>query len=724
MKNIVTQVAPKALADRQIKTAIALAVAGLATCAVSAQTLQDVVVSASRAAQKSFDAPAAVQLIDRDTIENAGPQVNLSESLNRVPGLTILNRQNYAQDLQLSIRGFGARSAFGIRGIRLLVDGIPATTPDGQGQGSSISLTSTDRIEVLRGPLALLYGNSSGGVVQAFTRDAPPEPEFDAQYFTGSYGLRRSDWQYAGTLGADKDGKGGVGLVADYSAFSTDGFRDNSRTERKQFNGKLSFGPSEKTRVNLVFNQFDMPLAQDPLGLTAAQLAAIPSQAGTNAIARSVRKIVLQNQFGGSLLHMIDADSSVTARAYYGTRDNTQFQVGGNTIPVAPTLNGAWVGLNRAYYGIGLQYNAESKLAGTPVKWAAGYEFDRSRETRQAGGAAGGQKTATLLRNEDNQAENSDLFAQGTFLVSEKISLIAGLRSSTVRLGSDDNFLTDGDGSGSKSYQATSPVLGITWHASDSLNLYANYGKGFESPTLAEVAYTGSVAPLTPAFNTALNASQSQHLELGAKWQASSQSRLDFTVYQIDTSDEIVTLLSSGGNSSFKNAPGTRRSGWELSGSSLFSPNWRGTVSASQIDASYSQAFTSGTTLVAAGNKLPGIPQTFLFSELVWTEQAASLTRKRAAPQGLQAGLEFTQAGRLFANDGNTASADGYATLNAKVSKGWMVGAGSLTVFARVDNLTDERYVGSVIVNQAASQFFEPAPGRNWTLGLKLVVPL
>ena len=714
----------KSPAFSPVKTALALALASAGCGLAGAQTLKDVVISASRAEQRSFDAPAAVQSIDRDTIEGAGPQVNLSESLNRVPGLTILNRQNYAQDLQLSIRGFGARSAFGIRGIRLLIDGIPATTPDGQGQGSSISLTSTDRIEVLRGPLALLYGNSSGGVIQAFTRDAPEQPEFDAQYYVASYGLRRSDWQYAGRLGASADGKGGVGLVADYSAFSTDGFRDNSRTERKQFNGKLTFDPNENTRVNLVFNQFDMPLAQDPLGLTAAQLAANPQQAGTNAIARGVRKIVLQNQLGSSLVHTIDADSSVTARAYYGTRENLQYQVGGLT---PPTLGGAWVGLNRAYYGVGLQYNAQSNLAGTPVKWVAGYEFDRSRETRQAGGAAGGQKTATLLRDEVNQAENSDLFAQATFLLTEKVSLIAGLRSSSVRFTSDDNFLSDGNGSGSTSYQATTPVLGVTWHATDSLNLYANYGKGFESPTLAELAYTGSVPPLaslTPAFNTALNASSSQHYELGAKWMPSAQSRLDFTLYQIDTTDEIVTLSNNGGNSSFKNAPGTRRTGWELSGSALFTPNWRATLAASQIDAVYSQAFTSGVTAVAAGNKIPGIPQSFLFAELLWAQQGMGLERKRGAPQGLQAGLELTQAGRLFANDVNTASAEAYNTVNAKISHGWAVGSGSLTAYARVDNLTDERYVGSVIVNQAASQFFEPAPGRNWTLGLRLVLPL
>jgi iron complex outermembrane receptor protein len=686
------------------KTALTLAVTSLFYPCVDAQTLADVVVTASRAQQRSFDAPAAIQSIDRDTIQNAGPQVNLSESLNRVPGLTILNRQNYAQDLQLSIRGFGARSTFGIRGIRLLVDGIPATTPDGQGQGSSISLTSTERIEVLRGPLAQMYGNSAGGVIQAFTRDAPEQAEVGAQYYLGSFGMQRSDWQYAGRAGD-------YGLVVDYSTFDTQGYRDNSKTERKQFNGKLSFNASEKTHVNVVFNQFDMPLAQDPLGLTAAQLAANPAQAGNNAVSRRTRKTVLQNQLGSSLVHTIDTERAVTARLYYGTRDNLQYQTLGAT--------GAWVGLNRHYYGAGLQYNAQSKLGGIPVRWVAGYEFDRSQEKRQGGVAALGEKASTT-RNEDNRAENNDVFIQASALVSDKVSMVAGLRHSTVRLSSADNYLSDGNGSGSVSYQAASPVLGLTYHASDDLNLYANYGKGFEGPTLAEVAYSGGG---TPAFNTAINASSSQHYELGIKWAPSSRLRLDFTLFQINSDDEIVVARSSGGNTSFKNAPGTRRTGWELTGSTQLAANWQATLAATQIDATFSQAFTSGTSGIASGNRIPGIPKHFIFSELLWSSQSLDGAKRLPKP-GSQVGIEFTQAGRLYANDTNTASADGYATLNLKASHAWAVGAGSLTVYGRIDNLTDARYVGSVIVNQALSQFYEPAPGRTWTLGLRLILPL
>ena len=681
------------------KASWALMVASAAPLQLSAQTLDEVVISATRSEQRSFDAPAAISVVDRETIQNAGPQINLSESLNRVPGLTILNRQNYAQDLQLSIRGFGARSPFGIRGIRLLIDGIPATTPDGQGQGSSISLPSTERIEVLRGPLALMYGNSSGGVIQAFTRDAPEVPEFTAQAYTGSFDMRRTAWQYAGRIGD-------YGLVADYSTFDTNGFRDNSKTQRKQFNGKLSFNPNDQTQVNVVFNQFNMPLAQDPLGLTADQLAINPRMAGNFASSASVRKITSQNQLGSSATYTLDADRSVTARAYYGVRENLQY--------LAPRK---WVGLNRDYYGAGLQYNEKTALAGRPVQLVAGYEFDYSTERRQGGGATNGQQTpGSLTRNEDNRSQNSDFFVQATTLATDKLSIVTGLRSSTVSLTSQDYM---GDGSGSVTYRANSPVLGLTYHATDRLNLYANYGKGFETPTLAEVAYTDVGGTPTAKFNPNLIASSSQHYEIGAKWLPSQMSRVDLTAYQIDSSDELVVANSVSGQTTYMNAFSTRRRGVELSANNWLTPHVSALLSSSWIDAIY----TSNTGNVASGNKMPGIPQHFVFSELLWTSQAVG-AGKRAAMRGTRAGFEFVSAGRLYANDTNADSASGYNALNAKVSQGWALGTSLLTAYARIDNLTDKQYVGSVIVNQSAKQFYEPAPGRNWTLGLRLVMPL
>ena len=686
----------------------ALAVLGLAPA--YAQQLEEVVISASRAEMRSFDAPAAVQRIDRQAIEGGGPQINLSESLVRAPGLTILDRQNYAQDLQISIRGFGARSAFGVRGIRLLIDGIPATTPDGQGQSSSVSLTSTDRLEVLRGPLAQLYGNSSGGVIQAFTKDASKEPTVGYQYYLGSYGLRRADYQFSDTVG-------GYGLVADYGTFSTSGYRANSAAERNQFNGKLSFAPNAQTKVNVVFNRFDMPLAQDPLGLTRAQLTAEPTQAGNNAIEKFTRKIVLQNQLGSSIHYAVNADNAVTARAYYGTRENLQY--------LASTT---WVGLNRTYYGTGLQYNGRSQWQATPIEWAAGYEFDKSSERRQGGASLLGEKRlGSLTRDEDNAAQNNDFFVQATAHVSEQISLVGGVRQSNVTFNSNDYIPatnTDKDGSGTANFSATSPVLGLTWHANAALNIYANYGQGFESPTLAEMAYSGkTTATFVNSFNTDVKAASSKHYEIGAKWVPDRKSRVDLALYQIDTSDEIVVLLSNAGRTSFQNAPGTSRTGWEIAARTQLSEHISANISASAINAKYSQAFNAGTA-IPTGNKIPGIPDSSTFAEIAWSSEAFDAKNKSAL--GTRMALEWQQAGRIFANDLNTESADGRSVFNLALSQRWAWNHGLVTLYGRLNNLSDARYVGSVLVNQTANppQSYEPAMPQNWMLGLSLSMPL
>jgi iron complex outermembrane receptor protein len=214
---------------------------------------------------------------------------------------------------------------------------------------------------------------------------------------------------------------------------------------------------------------------------------------------------------------------------------------------------------------------------------------------------------------------------------------------------------------------------------------------------------------------------------LGTKWAPNPTTRVDFALYQIDTTDELVVAISSSGQTSYKNAPGTSRSGWELSGSRLLTPHVSLNASASMIDAHYSQSFvnrtvTSGVprdTLIASGNKLPGIPQSSLFSELAWTSAPAG-----AAQQGLRLGVELVHAGRIYANDTNTESADGHSVFNLSASQRWSLGRGDVTLVGRLNNVGDTRYVGSVIVNQAANQYYEPGLPQNWTLGLSLRLPI
>jgi iron complex outermembrane receptor protein len=329
-----------------------------------------------------------------------------------------------------------------------------------------------------------------------------------------------------------------------------------------------------------------------------------------------------------------------------------------------------------------------------------------------------------VTRSEDNQAENSDVFLQATVHASDAVAVVGGLRYSTVRFVSDDYFITptNPDGSGSASFSAVNPVLGLTYFATDYLNLYANYGQGFESPTLAEVAYQGSSVPVAQ-FNPTLNASRSQHYELGAKWVPQRGTRVDLALFQINSTDEIVVAASASGQTSYKNAPSTSRTGFELSASAALTPQLAATAAASMLDAQYSQAFLSGTTPVAAGNKLPGIPQTSFYSELAWTAQAAQAGAKTGTT-GPRLALELVHSGRIYADDVNSAAVDGHTVFNLSASQRWALERGTLTVSARLNNASDERYIGSVIVNQSSKQFYEPGLPRNWVLGISLSAPL
>ena len=665
------------------------------------QPTDNILVQSGRLTQRQFDAPTAIYTIDAETIRNSGPQVNLSDVLARAPGVVALNRNNYAQDVQISVRGFGARSAFGLRGFRLITDGIPATTPDGQGQASTVSLTSAEKIEVLTGPLAQLYGNSAGGVIQVFTREADLTPTAQAQIFKGSYGLERTDWQFSQRAGK-------VGFVADYSTFDIQGYRNNSQARREQLNSVVTADLSADTRLKLIANVFRMPFAKDPLGLTAAQFLTNPKQAGNFALVNDSRKTVNQEQAGAVLEHKLDKDSRIQARIYGGNRENLQYQA-------ASATAGSWVGLERDFHGLGLQIQGKQNLqGGKAVDWVAGFDQDYAGENRQGGSAAAGQKTGNVNRKELNESSNRDYFAQANWRVMPDWTFVTGVRQSHVQLKSKDDYLTDGvNGSGSVSYKAANPVMGATWHVSDYLNIYLNQGKGFETPTLSESVYTKSGNAVIGLFNANLIPARSQHLELGSKWTPSPSTRVDAAAFRIKTDNEIVTSLSVGGRTAFTNASETWREGLELSARHTFNSNWRTQLTATVMNAEYA----NGTSL--AGKSLPGIPQKQLFTSISWAENGFQNSSKKTL-QGKTASLDWIARSSLWANDVNDASgaAAGYGLLNARIKQGFEWRQTNFEAYLGVDNLTDKKAVSSVIINQAGRQYFEPLLPRNWVIGI------
>ncbi|MGO4326030.1 TonB-dependent receptor family protein [Cupriavidus sp. 2TAF22] len=660
-------------------------------------TLPDVVVSASRAEQKRFDAPAAIDSVPVDPMAAPSPLVNLSELLTGVPGVAARERQNYSQDLQLAVRGFGSRSTFGVRGVRLFVDGIPATMPDGQGQASTFDLNNASRIEVLRGPFAQMYGNASGGVVQVFTPDPPKAPMARASTGFGSDG----QWTTGVTVGGGNDK---IGAVLDAWTFETDGYRDHSAARRRQLNAKVVAEPVDGTRLTALLNIFDQPQAQDPLGLTRAQADANPRQSVPLSTQFNTGKTVRQTQGGLVWEQRLGERDRLEARAYGGTRALTQYL---GFSGAAPTSAGGIVDIDRSFGGAALSWHHDTTFAGLPLTWSAGAEADGMHDARTGYVNQNGVQGA-LRRNETDTASSYGAYAQFDWTWHPAWRLVGGVRASRVRLGIDDHFITPAspDDSGTNTYNNVSPVLGVVWQALDSVNVYANLGRGFETPTLTEVAY----GPNGAGTNLGLSPSTSRQGEIGVKWQGTNQ-RVEAALFGAASHDEIVPLSNDNGRSVFQNVNGVRRRGFELGWHGSFGPAQRfGTgLAYTWLDAYFGDAFLNaqGQT-VAAGNRLPGTARHSLNLEATYRPVA-----------GLTLGAEMHVEGRVFADDLNTQAAPGYASFNLRAGYAFRMGRTRWFAFGRIDNITDRHYIGSVIVNESNGRYFEPAPGRRFFLGLR-----
>src|SRR5580692_10157180 len=336
------------------------AVSGMSLGAEPAADLSPIVVTATRVAVSSFNVPASVDVVGQAEIQNGELEENISESLMTVPGVSAENRQNYAQDLQLSIRGFGARSSFGVRGVRLYSDGIPGTMPDGQGQFSQFDLGSADHIEVLRGPFSALYGNSSGGVIAVFTENAPPGFELGSTLEYGSLNTQR----YSALVGGDA---GPVNYLLDVSHFQTDGYRHHSEAQRNLLNSKVRVKLDDVSQVTFIANAIETPFVQDPLGLTSAQLVADPIQAGTGADMFNTRKSLAQEQLGLAYERDIGANDSLVAMVYSGHRQTTQFQSIPLSTQAAPSSPGGVIDLARNYSGTDAHLTDHREFLGTTL---------------------------------------------------------------------------------------------------------------------------------------------------------------------------------------------------------------------------------------------------------------------------------------------------------------------------------------------------------------------
>ncbi|MGB9108456.1 MAG: TonB-dependent receptor [Telluria sp.] len=669
-----------------------------------------VVVSGSRNEHLSFDLPAAIDVVGAERIGAAQPKVNVSEALAAVPGLVVQNRQNYAQDLQISSRGFGARSAFGVRGVRLISDGIPATMPDGQGQPSAFNLDMAERIEVLRGPYASLYGNHAGGVVQLFTRDPKGAPAVELNVSGGSDGMRKTDLNAGGKQGS-------FGWLLDGSRFETDGYRAHSAATRDQAYAKLTFDAAPGARLTVVANGLRQDDTQDPLGVSWATYQRDPrageidttdtqSPQRTFADRYDTRKSIDHQQIGLAWDQRF-GDDRLHVTAYGGNRRVIQYQAFSKGFQAPATHSGGVVDFDRDFYGIDANWLMVRPLGDGTLRTTVGVEAGKSTDGRQGyenfiGDAFGVQ--GKLRRDEQDDVRSLDPYLQLEWELGRWV-FTGGLRHSRVDFDVDDRYLSNGNDSGGVDYRHTTPLLGVLYKLTPTLNVYASAARGFETPTLNELFYSGAGA----GFNFGLDAATSTQLEAGAKAMLSDRARVNAAVFQVRTSDELVVDVSSGGRTSYRNAGATLRQGMELSLDAQLSAGLSARLAATYLRAIYDQAYPG----VAEGNRLPGVPATSLFGELAWRDPA----------DRFGAALETVANGKVYPDDANAATpAPGYGIVNARVQanqtlmaqlRGWR-----LREYARLNNVFDRTYVGSVIVGDSNKRYYEPAPGRNWVLGM------
>ncbi|WP_373763857.1 TonB-dependent receptor domain-containing protein [Delftia acidovorans] len=686
--------------------------------------LAPVVITASQpgAGPDLWRATAAIDSVEGAVLRDGQMQINLSESLARVPGLVVLNRQNFAQDLQISVRGFGARSTFGVRGLRLYVDGIPAGAPDGQGQAANFTLGNAARLDVVRGPAAVLYGNSAGGALLLYTEDGEEPGLWRSGMAVGPDGLWRLSTQLRGTIGGGKPDQADGGsapwrYAIHIERFATDGMRPQSAADRSTAHMKLSRKQGDDQW--LLQYQEQRASAQDPLGLTRAEFEADPGQTTASALRFNTRKSVRQRQLGAAWQHQFGAGQRLELMAYAGTRSVLQYQ----SIPMAtqapPSHSGGVIDLDRDYAGMNLRWRSTHEdVAGGRLDWSAGLAYDWQGETRRGyenfiGSQLGVQ--GRLRRDERNQARSADPYLQAEWST-QSLGLSAGQRQARVRYRSEDHYIAagNGDDSGSMAWRGWLPSLGLRVNLLPDLVAHASVGRGMETPTLNEVAYRpGGQNGMNSGLNTGLAASAHNTVEVGLRGRHGNAG-WNLTLFETHTQRELTVLSNTGGRATYQNAGRTLRRGLEFSGNAQWGPLTASTA-LTLLQARYRDSFltceatpcTTPTAPVDAGARLAGTAPRRLWSELAW----------QLSPQWTWT-VDMLHSGPVAVNDRNTDRAAGYTVWGSSLrwSRQWQ--QWSAQTFVRLDNLFDRRFAGSVIVNEGNQRFFEPGAGRGLSAGV------
>ena len=651
------------------------------------ESLAPIEVRSLRLNTEVLASPAAVDVTEARAIQQGRAKAQLDSALNRTPGVYANNGSNFAQNLRISIRGFGARSAFGVRGVKVLVDGIPETLADGQAQTDTIDLGAVERLEVIRGPFSALYGNATGGVVDITTTTPASGPIDRGELTVGGNGYRRIE---AAT--AHERGDWGYALTA--SQLDIEGYRAHSEVKKQQLTGKLERRVGTTGTLRLVTRVLDAPDTLDPGGVTLEQARADRRSARDANLAFDARQSASQQTVGLVYEDQLAENQSYQANLFYSNRDFVQY---------LPFEDAGVVAYDRDFFGGGLQSTRFDTLFGHENQLVAGIDAQIQQDARTRYDNIGGNKGALGLE-EDQQATSIGVFAQNVFSLTRDLELTTGLRYDYLDFDIDDAFITDTDpdDSGSRTYHEVSANAGLSYAWAERQRVYANVANAFESPTFTEFADPAG----NGGFNSELDPQQATQYEIGAKGELGGRARYQISAFWIDVRDELVVFNDDGRRDFYENSGKSRRKGLEAKLEYAVTDELSATAAYTLADYEYRE-FVDDSGNDYAGNALPGLPEERLFAELAW----------RDAEVGY-ATLDMRYAGAFYADNANTAKVDSAWVFNGRVGKNIEAGDDRLTVYFGIDNLFDEVYFDNIRINAFGGRYYEPAPDRTFYTGL------
>ncbi len=663
-----------------------------------AQTeIEEMIVSSSRTEQSLLDIPSAVAIVGQDDIQLGRQQLGLDESLNRVPGVFSQNRYNFTQDLRISIRGFGARANFGIRGIKMYVDDIPSTLADGQSGVDDVDLGSASRIEVIRGPSSALYGSSSGGVISMYTEDGPETPFVEAGISFGEYDQQKYQFKTGGQYER-------INYLFNVSHLTMDGYRDNSEVEHSLLNSKIRFDIDDTSSLTMIINAADSPTANDAGGVTTADIAADRRQAQARNLSSNAGEEFDQQKLGFVYQKSFGEKHDLTLRNYYLWRDFQTFLPIGTHIPFV--ADDGVVEFDRFFYGGGAKYSYTDELFGRPNRFTIGFDLDKQEDDRQRFLNNAGVKGA-LSFDQLEEAEAFGIYFRNEFSILDNLQFTLGGRYDSLDMTVDDRFLANADQSSELSFNEFNPTVGLSWEPVENVHLYSNYASSFETPTFTELANPardGGFNVDLGGFNN-VTAQTADSFEIGMKLTSFDNVYIDLAAYTMQVDDEISNVSTTGSRGVFTNAD-TDRKGIEIS---LIADLFEGL----QLTAAYTYSDFEFDKVASdpalEGNNLPGLPEHQFYTELAYRHSS-----------GFYAIWDLLYIDDFFANNANTTVNSSSVVANIRAGYQANVGNWRISPYLGINNMFDEKYNSNVRINGFGGRLFEPAPDLNLYGGITL----